>query len=136
MDWDDSNISSTNSLRKYFPRLALTYASRVASRDRGVDAIIYDPDPIRGGRYIIQAKKYTNRVDVAAVRDLFGTVQAEKANRGILVTTSHFGPDAHEFAKDKNITLIEGPELLHLFEKHGYKFRIDIAEARRVMGLA
>lgn len=68
-------------------------------------------------------------------RDLFGTVQAESANRGYLVTTSHFGPDAHEFAKDKNITLIDGPHLLHLFEKHGYKFRIDVDEARKLMGL-
>ena len=68
-------------------------------------------------------------------RDLFGTVQAESANRGYLVTTSHFGPDAHEFAKVKNITLIDGPHLLHLFEKHGYKFRIDVDEARKLMGL-
>jgi restriction system protein len=105
------------------------------SRDRGVDAIVFDPDPMHGGKFVIQAKKYTNLVDVASVRDLFGTVQAENANRGYLVTTSHFGPDAHEFAKDKNITLIDGPHLLHLFEKHGYKFRIDINEARELMGL-
>ena len=27
-----------------------------ASRDGGVDAVIYDPDPLRGGKIIIQAK--------------------------------------------------------------------------------
>jgi len=29
-----------------------------ASRDRGVDAIAFDPDPIRGGKFVIQAKRY------------------------------------------------------------------------------
>jgi restriction system protein len=135
MGWDDFEHLIRELFERVFSAPGVDVRITRASRDRGVDAIIFDPDPIRGGRYIIQAKKYTNLVDVAAVRDLFGTVQAEKANRGILVTTSHFGPDAHEFAKDKNITLIEGPELLHLFEKHGYTFRIDLKEARKLLGL-
>lgn len=83
-----------------------------ASRDRGVDAIAFDPDPIRGGKIVIQAKRYTNTVDVSAVRDLFGTVMAEGANRGILVTTSRYGPDAYDFAKDKPVTLLDGGNLL------------------------
>ncbi|MGF1622932.1 MAG: restriction endonuclease [Rhodomicrobiaceae bacterium] len=48
------------------------------------------------------------------------------------MTTSQFGPDAYEFAKDKNITLMDGNNLLHLFERHGYAFRIDLAEARQL----
>jgi Restriction endonuclease len=42
------------------------------SRDHGVDAVMYDPDPLRGGKYVLQAKRYTRPVDVAAVRDLYG----------------------------------------------------------------
>ncbi|UGX99086.1 restriction endonuclease [Bradyrhizobium barranii subsp. barranii] len=76
-----------------------------ASRDRGVDAIMFDPDPLRGGKYVLQAKRYTRTVDVAAVRDLYGTVVNEGANRGILVTTSGFGPDSYDFAKDKPLSL-------------------------------
>lgn len=101
-----------------------------ASRDRGVDAIIFDPDPIRGGKYIVQAKRYTRTVDVAAVRDLFGTVMNEGANRGILVTTASYGPDAYEFAKSKPISLIDGPNLIALLRKYGHKYRIDLEEAR------
>ena len=101
-----------------------------ASRDRGVDAIMFDPDPIRGGKYVVQAKRYTRTVDVAAVRDLYGTVVNEGANRGILVTTASYGPDAYEFAKDKPISLIDGPNLLALLMKHGRRYRIDLAEAR------
>jgi len=97
-----------------------------ASRDRGVDAVAFDPDPIKGGKYVIQAKRYVNTVDVSSVRDLFGTLMNEGANRGILVTTSNYGRDAHEFAKDKPITLLNGANLLHLLEKHGYHCRIDL----------
>jgi len=101
-----------------------------ASRDRGVDAIIFDPDPIRGGIYVVQAKRYTRTVEVAAVRDLYGTVVNEGANRGILVTTSTYGPDSYEFAKNKPISLIDGANLLVLLKKHGRIYRIDLEEAR------
>ena len=101
-----------------------------ASRDGGVDAIAFDPAPIRGGKYVIQAKRYTRTVGVAAVRDLYGTVVHEGADRGILVTTSDYGADSVSFAKDKPLTLINGAQLLSLLEKHGHRARIDLKEAR------
>jgi restriction system protein len=104
-----------------------------SSRDRGVDCIIFDPDPIRGGKIVVQAKRYTNTVDVSSVRDLFGTVQAEGANRGILVTTSSYGGDSYEFAKNKPLTLLDGNNLLALLQKHGFAYRINIREARKMM---
>ena len=64
------------------------------------------------------------------MRDLFGTVTHEGANRGILVTTSDYGPDSVSFAKDKPLTLINGSQLLSLLEKHGHQARIDLKEAR------
>ena len=102
------------------------------SRDHGVDAVMYDPDPLRGGKYVLQAKRYTRPVDVAAVRDLYGTVVNEGANRGILVTTSSFGPDSYDFAKDKPISLVDGPNLVAMLRKHGRRYRIDLEEARRL----
>lgn len=101
-----------------------------ASRDRGVDAVIFDPDPLHGGKVIVQAKRYTNTVDVSAVRDLYGTVINEGASRGILVTTSNYGRDAHDFAKNKPIILLNGANLLHLLTKHGYALKIDLKEAK------
>jgi restriction system protein len=103
-----------------------------SSRDWGVDAVAFDPDPIRGGKIVIQAKRYTNPVDVAAVRDLYGTVMNEGATKGILVTTSSFGPDAYRFAKDKPLTLLDGSNLLHLLSKHGHRVRIDLKEAKKL----
>ena len=101
-----------------------------SSRDGGVDAIVFDPDPIRGGKIIIQAKRYTNTVPVSAVRDLYGTIINEGANKGILITTSDYGPDSYKFAQGKPLTLLNGGHLLYLMEKHGRHARIDIQEAK------
>ena len=75
-------------------------------------------------------------MDVAAVRDLYGTVMNEGANRGILITTSSYGPDAYEFAKDKPISLIDGPNLIEMLRKHGRNYRIDLEEARAIKGIS
>jgi len=101
-----------------------------ASRDGGVDAIAFDPDPVLGGKVVIQAKRYTNVVGVSAVRDLYGTVMNEGASKGILVTTSSYGPDAYEFAKGKPLTLLDGSNLLHMLQKHGTRAKIDLLEAK------
>lgn len=103
------------------------------SADGGVDAVAFDPDPIRGGKVVIQAKRYTNTVGVSAVRDLYGTVMNEGATKGILVTTTDYGKDSYEFAKDKPLTLLNGSNLLSLLEKHGTQARINIAEAKKIL---
>lgn len=105
-----------------------------ASRDGGVDAIVFDPDPLRGGKIVIQAKRYTNTVGVSAVRDLYGTVINEGANSGILITTSDYGHDSYEFAKDKPLKLLNGGHLLALLQKNGRKAHINIEEARKING--
>lgn len=104
-----------------------------AGRDGGVDAVAFDPDPIRGGKIVIQAKRYTNVVGVSAVRDFYGTVMNEGAIKGILVTTSNYGNDAYAFAKDKPLTLLNGANLLSLLEKNGHKAHINIAEAKQIL---
>ena len=104
-----------------------------ASRDGGVDAVAFDPDPIRGGKIVIQAKRYTNTVGVGAVRDLYGTVLNEGATKGILVTTSDYGPDSYAFASGKPLVLLSGANLLHMLQKHGHKARIDLREAKKMV---
>lgn len=103
-----------------------------ASRDGGVDAIVFDPDPLRGGKIVIQAKRYTNTVGVSAVRDLYGTVINEGANSGILITTSDYGHDSYEFAKDKPLKLLNGGHLLALLHKNGRNAHINIEEAKKI----
>lgn len=99
-----------------------------SSKDGGVDVIAFDPRPILGGKVVIQAKRYKNVVGVSAVRDLYGTMINEGANKGILVTTSHYGTDAYDFAKDKPIELIDGGGLLYLLNQNGIKAKIIFPE--------
>jgi restriction system protein len=125
LTWEDFE----HLVRELFAKEFASTSARVdvtrASRDWGVDALIQDPDPIRGGKFVIQAKHYRKVVGVDAVRDLYGTVVNEGANRGILVTTSHYGPQSYEFSKNKPITLIDGAALIALLRKHGYFYLIS-----------
>lgn len=130
MPWEDFE----HLIREVFEREFSSSGGEVkitrASRDGGVDAVAFDPDPIRGGKIVIQAKRYTNTVGVSAVRDLYGTMTNERASKGILVSTSDYGPDAYAFAKDKPLVLLSGANLLHLLQKHGHSARIDLKEAK------
>jgi len=126
-----------NLIREVFEKEFLRFNGDVkitqSSRDGGVDAVAFDPDPIRGGKIVIQAKRYTNIVGVSAVRDLYGTIMNEGANSGILVTTSDYGSDAYKFAKGKPINLLNGAQLLGLMRKHGYDCYINLEEAKRML---
>jgi restriction system protein len=133
MDWEDFEHLIREIFEKEFSQNGGEVKVTQASRDGGVDAVAFDPDPIRGGKIVIQAKRYTNVVGVSAVRDLYGTVMNEGATKGILVTTSNYGSDAYEFAKGKPLTLLSGSNLLHLLEKHGHKVKIDIQEAKKIL---
>jgi len=130
MDWEEFEHLIREVFEKEFASAGGEVKVTQASRDGGVDAVVFDPDPIRGGKIVIQAKRYTGTVGVSAVRDLYGTVMNEGATKGILVTTSDYGPDAYEFVRGKPLSLLNGGNLLHLLEKHGHKARIDLREAK------
>jgi len=132
MDWEDFEHLIREVFEKEFRAAGGEVKITKASRDGGVDAVAFDPDPIRGGKIVIQAKRYTNTVGVSAVRDLYGTTMSEGATKGILVSTADYGPDAYEFAKGKPLTLLNGSNLLHLLEKHGHHAKIDIREAKKI----
>ncbi|HJZ90366.1 MAG TPA: restriction endonuclease [Gemmataceae bacterium] len=126
MAWEDFEHLVRELFEKEFAKHGGEVRVTQASRDRGVDAIAFDPDPIRGGKFVIQAKRYNVVVPVSAVRDLYGTMIAEGAAKGILVTTSYFGHDSREFAKDKPISLLDGENLVHMFQKHGRDVHIAL----------
>lgn len=117
-----------NLVGNLFRQLGLETKLTRSSRDGGVDVVAFDVRPVLGGKVVIQAKRYKNTVGVSAIRDLFGTMMNEGANKGILVTTSGYGPDAFDFAKDKPIELIDGGQLLYLLDQCGVKARIVFPE--------
>jgi len=92
--------------------------------DGGIDCVAYDSRPITGGKFVVQAKLYTRTVPPAAVRDLFGTVVDAGATKGILITTSGFGPSSYQFAGGKPLQLIDGTGLLALCHQYDIPARI------------
>jgi restriction system protein len=112
-----------------FSKMGLETRLTQSSRDGGVDCVAFHLDPVLGGKFVIQAKRYKHTVGVSAVRDLFGTMQNEGASKGILVTTSGYGKAAFEFAANKPLQLISGSELLYLLEQHaGLKAKIVVPD--------
>jgi restriction system protein len=125
MPWEDFEHLVRELFGQIFSKDGAEVRVTQASRDGGVDAIAFDPDPIRGGKFVIQAKRYNIVVPVSAVRDLYGTMINEGAAKGIMVTTSHYGNDSREFAKDKPITLIDGANLVYMLGQYGHNYRIE-----------
>jgi restriction system protein len=87
--------------------------------DGGVDCVAYDDRPVVGGKVIVQVKRYANTVNPSVVRDLFGTVHAVGASKGVLVTTSGFGPESRAFVQGKPLELIDGVQLETLLRQYG-----------------
>ena len=133
MDWQEFEQLVRQVLEMEFGKTGGEVKVTQASRDGGVDAVIFDPDPLRGGKIIVQAKRYTNTVPVSAVRDLYGTLINEGASSGILITTSDYGPDSYDFAKDKPLKLLNSGHLLALLQKNGMQGYIDLEEAKRTL---
>lgn len=89
------------------------------SGDSGVDITCQDNE---GRSVVVQCKKYdpeSRKIGSPDIRNFFGGMQSVeyKADKGLFVTTSEFTGDAQGFAKNNDITLIDGKELLNLIRQ-------------------
>lgn len=89
------------------------------SQDGGVDLIAINPNPLTGGKCVVQCKATSAPVGEPVLRDLFGTMHAQGANKGILITTSTFTAAALRFAQGKPLELIDGAQYRELCEQYG-----------------
>jgi predicted Mrr-cat superfamily restriction endonuclease len=90
-----------------------------AGADGGIDIEAYSSNPIWGGKYIIQCKDWSQPVGEPVIRDLYGLVIAEAANKGIVIAANGFTISAKEFAEGKQLELIDGTQLEALLRQHG-----------------
>jgi len=110
-------------IEKLIKQLGFITEERKRSADGGIDIKVINEQPILKGLYIIQCKRYSNPISESIIRDLFGVVTSERANKGILITNSTFSKAAEKFASNLPIELIDGNKLIELLEKNlGKKF--------------
>ncbi|MFG2437099.1 restriction endonuclease [Streptomyces sp. NPDC048508] len=129
-------IAFEDLVAELFRAMGMQAVTTQRSNDGGVDVDALDPTPIRGGKIVVQVKRYRNTVPPTAVRDLYGTVQDAGANKGVLVTTSGFGPGSYTFANGKPLELIAGAELVDLLHRHGLRGRLGEGARQSAAGPA
>jgi len=120
MPWQEFEHLIATLFNKIFQSFGGEVRVTRSSRDYGVDAKAFDPDPLRGGTIIIQAKRYQDLVPNAHVRELIGVMEIERATRGYLVTTGRFSKAAYDLAKEHNVQLFDGQNLLHQLHQYGF----------------
>lgn len=125
-------IAFENLVAELFRAMGMEAVTTQRSGDGGVDVEALDPAPIRGGRIVVQVKRYRNTVPPTAVRDLYGTVQDKGANKGVLVTTASFGPGSYTFANGKPLELVPGDQLVQLLHQYGLAGRLGGGSAAGV----
>ncbi|MEJ8849353.1 restriction endonuclease [Variovorax rhizosphaerae] len=71
-----------------------------------------------GEKYLVQCKQWRAfKVSVPVVRELYGVMAASGASGGFVVTSGRFTAEAEEFAKGRNIQLIDGPRLQQMLRQ-------------------
>ncbi len=82
--------------------------------DGGVDLVL-----LKGSeKFLVQCKQWkAQRVGVATVRELYGVMAARGATGGFVVTSGRFSNDAQEFARGRNITLVDGHQLFAMVQR-------------------
>lgn len=82
--------------------------------DGGVDLVL-----IKGGeKFLVQCKQWkAQSVGVAIVRELYGVMAARGATGGFVVTSGRYSNDAQAFARGRNITLVDGPQLFAMVQR-------------------
>ena len=84
-----------------------------AGADGGIDLDLRAKDK----SLVVQCKRWKTRtVGVELVRELYGAMTGEEAHGAIFVTSGAYTPDAIDFARDKPIKLVDGPELVEMLQ--------------------
>jgi len=89
------------------------------SGDEGIDGIIKE-DRLGLDIIYIQAKRWENTVGRPEVQKFAGALQGQRARKGIMISTSSFSQEAHDYASriESKIVLIDGEQLAQLMIDH------------------
>jgi restriction system protein len=85
-----------------------------ATGDHGIDVVVQTK---KGEKLVIQCKRWRGNVGEPVVRDFYGVMQHEKADKRIIITPGKFTLQAREWAKGKPLLLHDGEEFLKIWER-------------------
>jgi restriction system protein len=90
------------------------------SGDAGIDGIIKE-DRLGLDAIYVQAKRWEGSVGRPEIQKFVGALQGQRAHKGVFITTSHFTPDATDYARQvqTRVILIDGQELARLMIEFG-----------------
>jgi restriction system protein len=96
------------------------------SGDDGIDGVI-DEDRLGLDAVYIQAKRYGSKTPVGrpAVQAFAGSLEGQRAAKGVFITTSYFTGEADDYVRriSKRIVLIDGKTLARLMYEYGVGVR-------------
>ena len=89
------------------------------ARDEGVDGVISE-DKLGLDVIYVQAKRWQNPVGRPLVQAFAGSLEGQRARKGVMITTSEFTDDAKEYVKriEKRIILMDGLALAKNMIQH------------------
>jgi restriction system protein len=90
------------------------------SGDGGIDGIIKE-DRLGLDFVYVQAKRWEGSVSRPTVQAFAGSLEGQRARKGVLITTSTFTREARDYVTriEKRIVLIDGDQLTQLMIDHG-----------------
>lgn len=97
------------------------------SHDGGIDGVIKE-DKLGLDMICIQAKRWSDCVGRPVVQTFAGSMEAHRAKKGVLITTSTFSREARDYVDriERKIVLIDGKQLAQLM----IDYNVGVATAR------
>lgn len=104
------------------------------SHDEGIDGIIKE-DVLGLDHIYLQAKRWEQVVHRPEVQKFSGSLDGQRARKGIFITTSSFSSGAEKYVRsiDKKIILIDGDQLTELMYRYGVGVStVETIELKRI----
>jgi restriction system protein len=97
-----------------------------AGADGGVDLVLTKD----GEKQLVQCKQWRAfKVGVEVVRELYGVMAARGSAGGFVVTSGRFTSEAQDFARGRNIKLVDGPKLQSMLRQvRSAKFKVGVTD--------
>ncbi len=108
-----------------FNKMGYNVSPTKYSNDGGVDFTLHYEDYILNGVVLGQVKRYKNTIDIPKLREFESVVRNNNAMKGIFITTSDFSSQCEIFARENNIELIRGSELINLLRENQINAHIE-----------